>query len=113
MNSWAAAIRAARSICSRVASRVAEGDVRGDGVAEQKALLKHQPDVAPQVVEVQLAHVDAVDQHAAARSSRKTAASRLSSVLLPAPVSPTIATHCPGSHRQSSDRLEHRLARRS
>jgi hypothetical protein len=44
---------------------MAEGDVGRDGVGEEKALLENQADVAAQVVEVELAHVDAVEQHAA------------------------------------------------
>ena len=45
---------------------MAEGDVRRHRVAEQKALLKHDADVPPQVVEIEFANVDAVDRNRAA-----------------------------------------------
>ena len=54
---------------------MAEGDVGRDGVGEKKALLENEADVAAQIVEVELAHVDAVDQHAARRSDRRSAES--------------------------------------
>ena len=58
-------MRAAFSICRlRGARGVAEGDVGGDRVRKKEALLEDEPDVAAQVVDVQLAHVEAVDQQA-------------------------------------------------
>ena len=67
MNSCAPAVRAARSIASRAGVGMPERDVVRDGAAKQQALLEHDADVAAQGVQVQLAHVDAVDQDPAAR----------------------------------------------
>ena len=67
MKSCAAAIRAAFSICAGGRLGVPEGDVGGDRVREQEALLEDEADVAPQVVQVQPAHVDPVDQQPAGR----------------------------------------------
>ncbi len=64
MNSSAAAIFAARSISSSVAVGMAEGDIRGDRVAEQEIVLKHDADISPQVVDVEAADVDPVELHA-------------------------------------------------
>jgi len=44
---------------------VAEGDVGGDGVGEEEAFLEDDADVAAEVVEVEAAGVDAVDEHGA------------------------------------------------
>ena len=46
---------------------MAERDVLGDRAAKQQALLEHDADVAAKDVQVQRAHVDAVDQHPPAR----------------------------------------------
>ena len=54
---------------------VAEGDVGRDRVREEEALLEDGADVAAQVVQVQAAHVDAVDQQPARGSRRRTAGS--------------------------------------
>ena len=76
MKSWAAAILAAASdLCQRRLG-MAEGDIGGDRVAEQKRLLKHQADVSPQVVEIEIAQVVAVEQDAAARRIVKAAEQR-------------------------------------
>ncbi len=46
--------------------RPAIGDVLGHGLAKQKRLLHDDADVAAQALELQVAHVVAVDQHTAA-----------------------------------------------
>ena len=51
---------------------MAEGDVGGDRVAEEERLLKHQADVPPQVVEIEIAQVVPVEQDPAAASDRRT-----------------------------------------
>ena len=56
-----------------VASGMAEGDIGRDRVAEQEVVLKHDADVPPQVVEIEPADVDAVEQHAAPSGRRSSA----------------------------------------
>ena len=46
---------------------MAEGDVGRDGVRKQEALLEHEPDVAAQVVEDEVPHINAVHQQPAPR----------------------------------------------
>ena len=55
---------------------MAEGDVGRDGVAEQKCLLKDEADVPPQVVEIEIAQVVAVEQNPPARRIVKAAEQR-------------------------------------
>ena len=109
MKSWAAAILAASSTCCQRRLGMAEGDVGGDRVAEQERLLKHQADVPPQVVEVEVAQVVAVEQNPAAGRIVK-AAEQGQERLLPAPVAPRIATFWPGSIDEGHV-LEHRDCR--
>src|SRR5690606_3432784 len=45
--------------------RMPEGNIGRDRVREQETLLENQSDVSPQILEVQLPHVDAVDEHPA------------------------------------------------
>ena len=44
---------------------LAVAQVAGDGAGEQVRLLGHEADAAPQQLGVEVAHVDAVDEHAA------------------------------------------------
>ena len=80
---------------------MSERNIVGDAALEQQALLKNQADVAAQKVEIELAHVDPVDQHPA-RCWIVKARNQLEQVLLPAPVAPTMAKHCPAGTRDRS-----------
>ena len=95
MKSWALA--ALRRLDDLVHRRVepAVADVLGDRAGEQQRLLEHDADLVAQRVELELADVDAVDAGSARPAGRRSATSRLTSVVLPAPVGPTIATRCP------------------
>src|SRR5438477_468988 len=46
--------------------RTCEGDVRAHGVAEEERLREDEAHGAAQILQAQVAHVDAVDRHAAA-----------------------------------------------
>ena len=54
-------------ILDGVPLRGAEGDVAGDGVAEEERLLRHHADAPAQDAEREIAHVDAVDEDRARR----------------------------------------------
>ena len=98
---------------------MAEGDVRRHRVAEQEALLKHEADAAPQSVEIEIADVDAVDQHAAARSRRRTAESdsaacscrRRSRRRSPRTAPAGLRDRCPSTHRHARGDSRSRLRR--
>ncbi len=64
MKRSATAILAARSICAARGEGIGERDVGRHGVAEEEVFLEDDADVPPQVVDVDAARVDAVDQHA-------------------------------------------------
>ena len=49
--------------------RIAVADVARDGATEQERLLRDEADLAPQVLLLHVAHVDAVDQHLPAVTS--------------------------------------------
>jgi hypothetical protein len=69
MKSCAAAI-ARRPLDLRLGrARVPEGDVGRDRVGKEEALLEDRADVAAQVVQVQAADVDPVDQQPASETS--------------------------------------------
>ena len=81
---------------ARLLGLVAEGDVAADRVVEQVALLEHEADVPAE---------RAVVERASGRSRRSSIvpsvgssrpARHLTSVVLPEPLRPTIATVCPG-----------------
>ena len=67
MNSSADASRARLLDTVLFGFRLAESDVRGHRVAEQKAFLKDEADVSTQVLQFSLADIDAVDEHSARR----------------------------------------------
>src|SRR5204862_5732942 len=46
---------------------MAKCNVRRDRVAEEKRLLKHETDISPQVIEIQIAKIVSIEQNAAAR----------------------------------------------
>ena len=74
---------------------VAVAQVAGDGAGEQVRLLGHEPDAAPQQLGLEVAHVDAVDEHRAAgrvEQPRDQVEQRRS---CPAPVLPMIAVVSP------------------
>ncbi len=81
--------------------RVAVAQVARDRAGEQVRPLRDQPDPAPQHVGVELAHVDAVDEHAAPPVTSNSRGIRETSVVLPAPVLPMIAVVWPGAAREA------------
>ena len=74
----------------------AVGDVLCHAEREQERLLEHDGDVAAEVGELRVLHVDAVDQHAPLPRIDQRGTSD-TSVLLPAPVGPTTASILPAS----------------
>ena len=76
---------------------LAVAQVVGDRAGEQVRLLRHQPDARVQDLGVELAHVDAVDAHAAPGRVEQARDQRARSVVLPAPVLPMIAVVCPAA----------------
>ena len=59
-------------------------------------LCGHEPDPAQSSVGVEVAHVDAVDQHRRPPVTSNSRGTRLIRVVLPLPVLPMIAVVCPG-----------------
>ena len=74
--------------------RARRSDVVGERVGEQERLLRHEADDAAQIAQRDVADIAPVDEH---RSSRRVLqrGSRFTSVDLPDPVAPTIATVSP------------------
>jgi hypothetical protein len=81
----------------------AQADVVADGAAEQERILQHHAAAAAQLLQVHLAHVHAVDAHCALLHVVKAQQQEMS-VVLPAPVWPTMATVSPGSMAKETPR---------
>ena len=84
--------------------RRADGDVLAQRAVEEHDVLRHVADVASQLAGVELAQIDAVDQYRAARSGGRGPRMSRSSVLLPDPVRPRIATLSPALMRRLTPR---------
>ena len=94
------AISAARLISSALGVLYAKRDVLADGRAEEKRLLRYEPDQPPQFRRIRLAQIHAIEKHRASAGSISRGTSE-ASVLLPDPVWPTTATVAPAGIRRS------------
>ena len=64
----------------------APGNVFSQCGAEQKRLLRNETNLPAELFRIEIAQIDAVEQHGAARSDRSVRGIRFTSVLLPLPV---------------------------
>ena len=76
--------------------RAPEGDVLADRAGEEEALLRDDPELAPERGLGDVAEVDAVDRDPAVASGRRSGRAAWRSSTCPAPVWPTSATVVPG-----------------
>ena len=104
MKSCALASRAARSICAWVAVGWPKAMFAATVLENRKPLLEHQPDVAPQVIQLDAADIVTIDAdttHVRVIESWDQGSAGRS---CPEPVGPRIATQQPGSMWKSTPR---------
>ena len=104
--------RAARRDLRRASRRAGRRRCSRAGSSGRRAAAAAPCDLLAQRAQPELAHVDAVEQHAAARSGRRSAGSGSPACVLPAPVGPTMATSSPGAGVEGRRRCSTGAARR-